>query len=134
MSGWAELVPRHPSESSPFGGWLQHVAQELGLAQRLAAAVPEHEVVGGNPRRAPTMRSDPRNRLWTEGNRSPRFPRLRRLELPLIHGFTHGERADLEIETSARRRVSTPAENLTDPPDENLTDRRGDEPQDVATS
>ena len=32
------------------------------------------------------------------------------------------------------QQVSTPVENLTDSPDENLTDRRGDEPQDVATS
>ena len=42
----AELVPRHPPESSPFGGWLQHIAQQLGLAQRFTAAVPEQEIVG----------------------------------------------------------------------------------------
>src|SRR5688572_13272385 len=46
------------------------------------------------------MLSEPHDYLWTERHRSPGLPRLWRLKLPLVHGFAHRERADLEIETS----------------------------------
>jgi hypothetical protein len=39
-----ELMPRHPTESRLLGGGLQHVAQQLRLSQRFAAAVPEHQI------------------------------------------------------------------------------------------
>jgi hypothetical protein len=51
----AELMPCHPSESGPFRSWLQHVAKQLRLAERLTAAVPEQEIVGCGARRAKAM-------------------------------------------------------------------------------
>jgi hypothetical protein len=42
-----ELMPRHPSESRPFGGRLQHAREQLRFTERLAFPIWEHQIVGG---------------------------------------------------------------------------------------
>jgi hypothetical protein len=59
----AELMPRNPTESRPFGGWLQQIAQQLGLAQRFPAAVPEHHILWSRPSGAPTVCPERGNRV-----------------------------------------------------------------------
>src|SRR5947209_8785398 len=94
----AELMLRHQTESRLLGGGLQHVAQQLRLAQRFAATVPEHQIGCCGPRHAFAVSLKCRNRVTAERNRPHRLQCLWRLELPLEYRFAHCESAVFEIE------------------------------------
>ena len=94
----AELMPRHSTEPGGFRGRLQDLLKQLRFAHRLAAAIPEHEVVRCGTLRSNTMFSEPRDRKRSEWNRSTRLLRFGQLELPLENRLAHREGADLEVE------------------------------------
>src|SRR3954452_22205039 len=109
-----ELMPRHPSYSRRR---LQHVRQQLGFAQGIALAIPEHEILWRAPIDALAMRRECRDRVWTERNRPHGLLRLGRLELSLEDGLAHRQRSDVEIESAPPQ-----AQQLA-----NSQSRRGDE-------
>src|SRR5438067_186140 len=79
MSGCDGTDTTSPGRAPPFGGRLQHVAQQFRLAQRFAAAVSEYQIGKRGPCYAFPVRLERRNRVTPERNRSHRF-RYRRTE------------------------------------------------------
>ena len=85
----AELMPRHPSQARRLRRRLQHVPQQLGLAQGIALPIAEHEILWRPPTNALSMRRESRHYMGTERYRSHGPLRLGGLDVPLEDGLAH---------------------------------------------